>query len=46
MFGLEHRAGHSEVNWLSLPDGGSGVVKPLLQLQDSLVKLSILKIDV
>ena len=45
MFGLKHRAGHSKVNRLSLPDGGGGVVKPLLELQDGLVKLSILKME-
>ena len=46
MFGLKHRAGHGEVNRLSLPDGDSGVVKPLLELQDGLVKLSILKMEI
>ena len=45
MFGLKHRAGHSEVNRLSLPDGGGSIVKPLLELQDGLVKLSILKME-
>ena len=46
MFGLKHRAGHGEVDRLSLPDGGGCVVKPLLELQDGLVKLSILKMEI
>ena len=45
VFGLKHRVGHGEVDRLSLPDGGGCVVKPLLELQDGLVKLSILKIE-